>query len=167
MELKKSLAPVINKNSTILILGSMPGEESLRRQEYYGFKGNQFWRLAAAVLGTSAPESYPEKLAMLAAGKIALWDVIASCSREGSLDTNIKNESPNAVHELLHQYPDIKAVFFNGQKAESSFKRSFGLNLLTAAGISCKVLPSSSPAHTVGVEKKLEEWMEIKKYLIL
>ena len=178
MELKKSLAPVINPDSAVLILGSMPGEESLRRQQYYGFSANHFWRLTAAVLyagqnygkppGTP-PDDYLQRLEMLAAGKIALWDVIASCTRQGSLDTNIKNEVANDLPALFKRHAggngSLKAVFFNGQKAANSFKRSFGMEILSEYKFGYGVLPSSSPANTIGFENKLEQWMVIQDYL--
>ncbi|MDC7225799.1 MAG: DNA-deoxyinosine glycosylase [Spirochaetales bacterium] len=166
MKLKKSLAPRIFYDSRVLILGSMPGEESLHRQEYYAYPQNQFWRLTAAVLEVPVPDDdYTERLTMLQCGRIALWDVIASCRREGSLDTNIREENPNTIPELLAEYPGIKAVFFNGQKAGESFRRSFGKDFFDQCGLFSAVLPSSSPANTSGFERKLESWMLIREYL--
>ena len=178
MNLKKSLAPVISADSRVIILGSMPGEESLRRQQYYGYPANHFWRLTAAVLSSGSspvmppPEGYAERLEMLAAGRIALWDVIAICTREGSLDTKIKNEIPNELPSLLARFAEkgkegsLKAVFFNGQKAAASFKRSFGFELLVDLELFHEVLPSSSPANTAGFESKLEKWLIIRDYLV-
>ncbi|HAK45923.1 MAG TPA: DNA-deoxyinosine glycosylase [Spirochaeta sp.] len=171
MELKKSLAPVINSGSKVLILGSMPGEESLRRQQYYGFPGNQFWRLTAAVLRVPVPpDDYELRLEMLRAGGIALWDSIQSCTRDGSLDTMIRNEKPNDIMSVISNYGKknggcLAAVFFNGQKAASSFKRSFGFNSLEKENIYLEVLPSSSPAHTIKLEHKIEKWKVIADYL--
>lgn len=185
MELKKSLAPVIFPDSRVLILGSMPGEESLRRQQYYAHPANHFWRLIAEVTeygccadGISLPpQDYDARLRMLAAGGIALWDVIASCTREGSLDTKIRNEVPNNLEGMLSQYSaqrtseegaeGVRAVFFNGQKAAASFKRSFGFELLGKYGLAHGILPSSSPANTIGFEKKLEEWLSLREYLMI
>ena len=166
MELKKSLAPVINDDSRVLILGSMPGEESLRRQQYYGFPQNQFWRLIAAVTEQPLPpDDYSQRLSMLRRAGIALWDVIASCTREGSLDTMIRNDEPNELRGLLKEYQGIKAVFFNGRKAAETFKKEFGFNYLKETGREYEILPSSSPAHTIGVEKKIEKWMCIRKFI--
>ncbi len=172
MNIKKSLAPVIHQNSKVLILGSMPGEQSLLKQEYYGFRANHFWRLIASVLGVEeVPEDYPDKLEMLNKAGIALWDVISSCSREGSLDINIKNEEYNDICGFLNhsaagkEEPNIRAVFFNGTKAAQSFKKGFGFDMLDDCGIDYHILPSSSPANTIGFEKKLEKWDIINRYI--
>ena len=165
MEIKKSLAPVINDSSRVLILGSMPGEESLRRQQYYGYPQNQFWRLIAAVTGqTLPPDDYALRLSMLSAAGIALWDVIASCTREGSLDTMIRDEETNDLPGLIADYPGLNAVFFNGQKAASSFKKAYGFTIFEDAELDYGILPSSSPANTIGFKKKLEDWMIIAQY---
>lgn len=173
MEIKKSLAPVIHNSSRVLILGSMPSEESLRKQEYYGYPQNQFWRLTASVLGIGQPpDEYPSKLVMLQRGGIALWDVIASCTREGSLDTMIRDEVPNNIPGILSEAGafgsrmyNLSAVFFNGQKAAQSYKRSFGFSILDDAGLAYDILPSSSPANTVGFARKLVKWQVISEYL--
>ena len=161
MELKKSLPPVINSDSRILILGSMPGEESLRMQQYYAHPRNHFWKIIAALAGTEDPVEYRERIEMLLRSGIALWDVIESCSRRGSLDTDIRNEVPNRIDQLVGKFGGIRAVFFNGRKAADSFRRSTGFDFLAKSEIDFSVLPSSSPANTIGFDRKLNEWMII------
>ena len=166
MEIKRSLDPVYDKDTArILILGSMPGEESLRRQEYYGYPRNQFWRIISELLGCELPSVYGGKISMIKDGGIALWDVIGSCRREGSLDTNIRDEEPNSLFGLIEELPGLRAVFFNGQKAGASFKKHFGFASLNAPGLSYEVLPSTSPANTASYDDKLKAWRVITAYL--
>ncbi|MDC7125845.1 MAG: DNA-deoxyinosine glycosylase, partial [Spirochaetales bacterium] len=130
METKQSFKPLINKNSKLLILGSMPGEDSLKFQEYYGHSRNQFWRIMSAITNKNLLTDYETKKLLLLDSHIALWDVIANCERSGSLDINIKNETPNNIPDILMKYTKIDAIAFNGQKAASSFKKAFGFELL-------------------------------------
>ena len=121
MKKKQGLAPVVGDNAKFLILGSLPGDESLRRQEYYGNPKNMFWKVIGNVLGEAAPSSYPEKLAFLKGHGIALWDVLQAADREGSLDANIQNEEFNDLEGLLQEHPSISVIALNGGKAEKSF----------------------------------------------
>ena len=111
---KHGLLPVVGQNARILILGSLPGDESLRRQEYYGNPRTRFWAVMGGVLGEDAPESYPEKVMYLKKHGIALWDVISSADREGSLDANIRNMEFNDIAGLLSANPTIEAIALNG-----------------------------------------------------
>lgn len=97
----KSFAPIADEQSRILILGSMPGIKSLEQQEYYAHPQNRFWRLLALLLNEDVPQSYAVKQALLHKHHLALWDTLGYCERDGSLDSNIKNEAPNAVIELV------------------------------------------------------------------
>ncbi len=164
-DLKRSLLPVINSESKILILGSMPGEESLRLQQYYGYPRNYFWRIMTEISGVDFDIEYESRKKKLLSLGIALWDVIESCERKGSLDTNIKNENPNNITGLLNEYPKIQALFFNGQKAAASFKKNIGLNSLSDSGIYYQVMPSTSPANTMKFDLKLKQWRILKNYL--
>ena len=105
-----SFDPIVDDKSRVLILGTMPGVESLRKQEYYGHPRNAFWPIIAAACGRELPVSYVEKTAMLLDGGIALWDVCRGCEREGSLDSNIKAVKPNDINSLLLRYAKIKRV---------------------------------------------------------
>ena len=119
---KFGLAPLLCENPRILILGSLPGDESIRRQEYYGNTRNFFWEVLAGVFGDRVPGSYPEKKALLAKYHIVLWDVCCSAIREGSRDANIREPLPNDIAALLGQHPSIRTVVLNGGKAARDFR---------------------------------------------
>lgn len=135
------LKPVIDENSKILILGSMPGKESIRKSEYYGHPQNRFWHILFALFDTPFYETYTEKIKLVKKNRIALWDSIQSCEREGSLDKDIKNETPNDIPALLKDYPNIKHVICNGQKSFVVFIKNFSKTV----SIKPLVLPSTSP----------------------
>ena len=122
----KSFAPIADEQSRILILGSMPGIKSLEQQEYYAHPQNRFWRLLALLLQEDVPQDYAVKQALLHKHHLALWDTLGYCERDGSLDSNIKNEAPNAVVELAGELPHLQAVVCNGGKAGAAFKKYFG-----------------------------------------
>lgn len=119
----RGLAPLMPDNARILVLGSFPSAASLELGEYYGHDRNHFWALLARACGEAEPLGWEGKLALLEKRGIALWDVIASCDREGSLDEAIRNEAPNAVLGLLAARPGILRVALNGGKAFSSLRR--------------------------------------------
>lgn len=145
MSICKSFLPNIDKNSEVLILGSMPGIKSLKEQQYYAHPQNRFWKLMGECCNCKdlAQKIYPEKLKILLKNKIALWDVIATCNRDGSLDSNIENEIPNDIPKLLKKY-NIKRICFNGNKSYLSFKKYFPQIL---EQYNCYKLPSTSPAN--------------------
>lgn len=157
--LVEGLHPISNKNSKILILGSMPGAESLRKQEYYGNPRNLFWKLLAEVTGVEAPYGYTEKQNYLRCHGIALWDMCAVCVRPGSLDSNITEEIPNDIRSFLVSHPYIKTIACNGGKAYKLFQKYVG----DLHNIKILRLPSSSPANaSITWEKKVESWRKIK-----
>ena len=158
-----SFAPVVGRRPRVLILGSLPGVESLRQGRYYGHPHNRFWELLGAALGEDLrARTYAQRLSRLKARGIALWDVIAEAKREGSLDSAIKGEKPNAVAELILR-TGVRAVFFNGRKAASSFKRHFEN---PPSGVELFVLPSSSPAHaSLPRKRKLAAWRRVAEFL--
>lgn len=138
--------PVIDHNSQVILLGSMPSEESLRKQEYYANPRNQFWRILGTLFLKEhlSDTSYDQKLEFILQHHLALWDVIAACEREGSLDSNIKSPQPNPFAELFDLHPEIRCVVFNGKKAFEVYKRQVGFNL--KEGVVYQALPSTSPA---------------------
>lgn len=142
----KSFSPQINKESKILILGSMPGIKSLEMQQYYAHPQNRFWRLMGLFCNYENLQDleYNERINILLRNNFALWDVISSCIREGSLDSNIENEKPNDIEQLLEEYPSVEIICLNGNKAYSEFKKNFPL-LLNKYKY-CK-MPSTSPAN--------------------
>ncbi len=162
-----SFKPVINDSAKILILGSMPGVKSLNEQEYYAHPQNAFWRIMAALFDFDRQAEYQQRLAHLQAADIALWDVLHSCKREGSLDSMIQSETQvaNDFNALFQAYPNIRSVFFNGTKAENYFKRHI-LPTLQEHQLHFARLPSTSPAHaSLSFEQKLEEWAVIRRQL--
>jgi hypoxanthine-DNA glycosylase len=148
------LAPVIAQDTRILILGSFPGEASLRAQQYYAHPRNQFWKLVGALVGENLYDlPYDERLPRLLAHRFGLWDVLAACEREGSLDSAIRKPAANDFDRLRHLCPALETVGFNGQ-ASGKFAPQFA-----EAGYRTVVLPSSSPAHmALSFEQKLERW---------
>ena len=161
----ESFAPVVGKNPKALILGSMPGIASLKKNRYYAHPQNQFWRLLGAAIQENLAEmDYDARLKTLQRRGIALWDVLASCSREGSLDADISDEEPNAVAALLRE-TGIKAVFLNGSKAASAFRAFIAESL--PDGVAVVKLPSSSPAHaSLSFEEKLAAWKSVAGALV-
>ena len=154
-----SFQPIIFDDSKILILGSIPGRKSLELNQYYGHPQNQFWKIIFYLFGEVFTEDYTTKISILEKNKIALWDVIDSCERKGSLDSEIRNEISNNISELLIDYPNIKVVFCNGQKAFKTLKK-----IHSELKIPVYLLPSTSPLHTISFERKLEEWKKITNY---
>ncbi|KAA9011879.1 DNA-deoxyinosine glycosylase [Niallia endozanthoxylica] len=160
-----SLEPIVNHQSKVLILGSMPGLESLRKQQYYGNPRNHFWGIMYKLFQQEELQDYREKMAFIKNHHIALWDVIYSCLREGSLDSNIKAEVPNDILGLLERYPNIQFIGFNGGKAYEVFKKKIGFRTLD---INYKKLPSTSPVpgrNVKSFEEKLQDWKIIKEYV--
>ena len=162
-ERKRCFDPVVNAQTRLLVLGSLPGEKSLEVRQYYGHRQNKFWELLGAVLDVDLRSlSYDERLAALLEHGIGLWDVIAEAERVGSLDAAICNASHNALVELLGALPNLRAIGFNGGTAARLGRRQ--LQSCTV-GVSLVDLPSSSPAHTVGFEHKLKVWRQLSNYL--
>ncbi|RKD90048.1 DNA-deoxyinosine glycosylase [Mangrovibacterium diazotrophicum] len=157
-----SLDPVVDDKSKILILGTMPGEESLRQQAYYAHPRNLFWKLIEAVIGESLPGDYEEKKSFLLHHGIALWDVCHSCERQGSLDTDISDELPNDIANFIVNYPNVTTIGLNGKKAAQLFGKYIG----SIQGIKLFALPSSSPANaSIPWEEKRDSWLRLKQYL--
>lgn len=155
--MKKAFDPIVDSNSKILILGTMPGEKSLELQEYYGNRGNQFWRLLFTVYGQEGSHNYNDKIKLLTTHNIALWDVLQYCEREGSLDSNIKNELPNDFDVFYKNYQNIKAVFFSSKNAAAYYDKYVGRK----ENIAYTILPSPSGANaTKSFDEKLEIWKE-------
>lgn len=156
-----SFPPIVDHHSKIIILGSIPGVKSLEKQQYYGHPQNKFWKIMFELLNENFTEDYEERLNILKKHNIALWDVIDSCERKGSLDSEIKNEEANQIKELLEEFPNIKTIFCNGGKAYKNLQKILGKNFK----IPFYLLPSTSPLHTISFEKKLEDWKVILNFL--
>lgn len=156
---KASFAPVVDADTRILILGSLPGDASLAAAQYYAHPRNQFWRLLGAVLAVPlADMPYLPRLAAMQQHGVGLWDVVAEASRRGSLDSAIRDARANPLAELVAGLPALRVVAFNGQTAGKAAPQ------LAASGVPVLVLPSSSPAHTLAFDKKLQEWQALGRY---
>lgn len=153
-----SFPPVADEQATILILGSMPGKESLKQNQYYAHPQNAFWKIMGDLVGAHPTLPYQQRLSALTAAHIALWDVLKTCERQGSLDSNIQNETANDFASFFKNHPHITHVFFNGAKAEQSFKRS-ALGKQKFPSLEFVRLPSTSPAHAgMRYAEKLLAW---------
>ncbi len=154
--------PIAAPGARVLVLGSMPSVASLAAQQYYGHPRNAFWPLIEALFGVPRDAPYAERCARLAAHRVAVWDVLAACRREGSLDAAIEPGSieVNDFQGFLAGQPGIAHVFFNGGTAEAVFRRRVlpGLGA-RAAALALARLPSTSPAHAGrSLEQKLAVW---------
>ena len=160
--LKQGLPPIANAETRIFILGSLPGQRSLRDGRYYAHPTNQFWRLVGQAIGEELQDlPYEERLERLAERRIGLWDVIASASRRGSLDQSIRSANHNRVEQLLHDFPDLRALAFNGSTAASSGRRLLG----ERGPLSLFDLPSSSAANTQPIADKARAWAMIASFI--
>ncbi len=153
------LVPVIDENSKVLILGTMPGVESLKQQAYYSHSRNLFWQLIGEITNGQVPVEYEDKKKYLLKNNIAIWDICKACIREGSLDSNISSETPNDIRTFIDEHPNIKTIAFNGKEAAKLFGKHIG----NINGINLIVLPSTSPANAgVSWDVKVKEWNKLK-----
>lgn len=160
---KIAFAPVINETSRVLFLGTMPGEESLRRQQYYGHPSNQFWKILYALYQEPLSSDYRERVAFVLSKGLAIWDVLQSCEGKGSLDSCIKNEIPNDFSGFYKNHPAIQTVCFTSKKAEDFYRKYVGFDKQHTF----LVLPSPSPANArMRLAEKTEKWHEILESIL-
>lgn len=161
-ELKRSFAPVVDAGTRLLLLGSLPGEQSLARRQYYANPRNQFWRLIGGVIGTELePLPYEERLKTLLAAGVGLWDTVGSARRHGSLDGHIRDHSANDLERLAGALPGLRAIGFNGGTSAA-----LGMKQLASRPDLAQIpLPSSSPAYTLSYEQKLARWQALARFL--
>lgn len=157
--LVRSFEPIVNDKSRILILGSMPGKESLIRNEYYGNRRNSFWKLMFDMFGLEYVDEYDKKIQLIQDNNIALWDVIYECERKSSLDSDIRKAILNDFNSFFAQH-DIKYIFINGGKAFDLFTKKLDEGILTDRRIAR--LESTSPARAIPYKEKLKSWMQVK-----
>ena len=151
------LAPVIARDTRLVVLGSFPGVASLAAQQYYGHPRNHFWPILSALWGVDLPAmSYPQRLAELRARGLGLWDVYAACRREGSLDTSIEDAQLNDLASLRRRAPRLQAVAHNGGESARAMR------VTRALGVAVCQLPSTSPANASwSFERKLAAWRAV------
>jgi len=158
-EVKTGLPLVARRDAQLFILGSLPGDASLAARQYYAHPQNQFWRLVGSVVGEDLHSlSYETRLERLAEHRIGLWDVIGSAVRSGSLDQAIRLANHNRLEMLAQDFPNLKAIAFNGTVAGSIGRKSIGADTL----LTLMDLPSSSPANTRPLGEKASAWAALK-----
>ena len=163
MSVKVGLPPVADESTRLFILGSLPGEQSLKESRYYAHPRNQFWKLVGAVIGQDLHAlAYDARLAALKRHGVGLWDVVSAARREGSLDAAIRDARHNDIGGLKRDYPHLKAIGFNGGKAAKD-----GLQLLAEdVGLELFTLPSSSPAYaSMPLAGKTEAWLRLREFV--
>jgi TDG/mug DNA glycosylase family protein len=159
---KRAFDPVVDADTRLLILGSLPGDASLKAAQYYAHPQNAFWKLVGGVVGCDlAAMPYPQRLVALKAAGIGLWDVIASATRPGSLDAAIRDAATADLNRLVLELPQLRAVAFNGGTAARIGRRT----LNPPAEVQLLDLPSSSPAHTRPLESKAQAWSVLTPFV--
>lgn len=166
----EGFAPIASGEPKVLILGSMPSAASLQKQQYYGHARNAFWPIMAELFGADCNRSYAQRTQMLSDNGIAVWDVIKSCQRQGSLDANIALGSIklNDFAGFFDEYRLIGRVFFNGGMAEALYKKYvFPALPERYCYLEYQRLPSTSPAcAALNFKKKLEAWRAITQRVV-
>ena len=154
-----SFEPIADFQSKVLILGTIPGKESLRTNAYYAHPQNAFWKIIFELFDFPFSNDDQVRRKVLLQNYIALWDVLKMCERKSSLDNDIKMEEPNDIHSFLLSHPGISEIFFNGKGAAGYFRKYF-----SDIHLPNQVLPSTSPAHAIKWEYKLDAWQVIKSF---
>lgn len=163
LEQLQAFPPLLGKHPTCLVLGSMPSVASLQQQQYYAHPRNAFWPIMGAVFGFDARAAYPNRVESIVANGVAVWDVLQSCQRSGSLDSAIQRDSEiaNDFDNLFIQQTSIKQVIFNGQAAAKIFNRHCAETKKKFPNVDWHTLPSTSPAYaSKTVEEKRKTWQQ-------
>lgn len=155
---KTSFDPISNADTTILILGTMPGDKSLELGEYYGHSRNRFWKILSSITNNELPLTYADKKELLLKSKIGVWDVAHKANRKGSLDSAIEDEEPNDLDGFIARHKNLKVIGFNGSKSQALFDKYFDKK----SGIKYISLPSTSPANTgIDFDNICKQWLQI------
>tara|TARA_R110002167_G_scaffold106131_7_gene272515 strand:- start:2428 stop:2946 length:519 start_codon:yes stop_codon:yes gene_type:complete len=163
--IEEGFKPLLGSEPKVFILGTMPSVQSLKTQQYYGNPRNAFWWIMSELCGFDFMLPYEERVAHLLSNNIAVWDVIASCYRPGSLDSKIDQSTVtvNRLSEVFEKHPSLNLIAFNGQAAEKLFTKFINKHDWQGYKI---ILPSTSPANAaLSKEKKLAQWAQIQNYL--
>ena len=158
--------PIVGSDPAVLVLGSLPGKKSIAEQQYYAHPQNAFWKIMGALFEMRAELPYEKRVCVLKENRIALWDVLQSSFRPGSLDASIRVQgaSCNDFLGFLHRHSGIRAICFNGKKAADLFARLAAREVLRQyPDLTFEALPSTSPAHAaMPYAEKLRCWSIIK-----
>lgn len=155
---KTSFDPISNSDTTILILGTMPGDKSIKLGEYYGHSRNKFWKIISTITDNDLPITYNDKKTLLLKTRIGIWDVAHKAIRKGSLDSAIENEQPNEISNFIKSHNNLKVIGFNGTKSQALYDKYFERE----SGIRYILLPSSSPANTgIDFDSICRKWKQI------
>lgn len=160
-DLSRCFAPVAGPSTRLLVLGSLPGVQSLERRQYYGHPRNHFWPLMGALTGREEMPRLPyeQRLEALQQAGIGLWDVVASAVRPGSLDQNLSAVTTNALADFVAGLPALRAIAFNGGTAARIGTRQLRAAPPIVDGtVALLSLPSTSPANTIGYARKCAQW---------
>ena len=168
MDQVQSFEPVIGRRPRVIILGSMPGVASLEAVQYYAHPRNAFWSIIADLFAIDQQASYAERIRQVTVLPLILWDTLQSCHRPGSLDSNIDTGSAQAndFPALLRQFPEIRAIVFNGTASEKYFRKLVVPILPAVTDIELLRMPSTSPANAgMNFEQKLAAWRRILDFI--
>lgn len=156
--IKTSFDPISNAETTILILGTMPGDKSLELGEYYGHSRNRLWEIISTITDNDLPLTYSEKKELLLKTKIGIWDVAHKANRKGSLDSAIEDEEPNDLDSFISGHKNLKVIGFNGTKSQSLFGKYFDRQ----SNFKYISLPSTSPANTgIDFDNICKQWRQL------
>lgn len=164
VEADQGFAPILGEQPRVLILGTLPSQRSLRERQYYGHPQNAFWWIMSRLLNFDPSLDYSARTRLLTQHHIAVWDVIASCIRPGSMDADIDAASvrPNDFSVFFQKTPSLKAIAFNGKAAQGLFRKHAGADW----PVDLLLLPSTSPAYaSITKDAKLEAWLGLRDYL--
>lgn len=155
--------PIIGKKPKILILGSMPSQKSLEKQQYYGHPQNAFWKIMSQIFDFPLDLDYSKKTKLIEDKGVSIWDVVHSCTRPGSLDSSIKKDTviENNIPDLVAQNPSIKIILCNGGTAHQLFQKHFKVWIKNNPNIEIIKMPSTSLAHaSLNFKQKYEIWLK-------
>ena len=159
-----SFPSISSATAHTLILGSIPGKASLLAEQYYAHPRNAFWKIITTIYSVNKELSYDDRAELLISHGIALWDVLKSCTRESSLDSDIDESTiiTNDFATFFEEHPQIRLIYFNGAKAEQTFRKYVLTNLINGHKLKLQRLPSTSPANaSYSFKEKLDAWRVI------